>query len=843
MKKKKIMGEFNVKYLSYISEFANGQESLSGAAQAYLATNDYSDPVDWFKAHALCMLALQTGKEGAVFQELYEQINEESNRERSSFYLNDKDYALWFDDVVLLNQLFIDKGYAKAYTFMHELYMNARYGFKDDEKAAAYLKQGFETGDLTAKAFMGYNVYYGNLGFEQDVAKGLELIHSSYGPGNRVGPLFALNIEFRACESPEEGKAVLDKFHDLIHLEKRGLYVLADYYLREGQDEKAVETFLEGIQHNSGYCNYMMGLMICNTRFAPLGYEIEQGFPYLQVGFEHGIAYAGFVQGYYYLYPADQSEPQFEKAIQSLEKAALYGSNEALLELAILYLYHNDYKNIEQGLAYLDRAIEAKSTRAMNEKAVALLEHQEIARDVEGAQALLRQAMELGDDYAPYRLGYGYQFGEFGSEEEYNKCIEYYEIAAERNSGLGIEYAGRYYRYHENPELDKAIAYYEKGIELYNSNYCKVELAMMLERGFGLEENPAKAEQYYLEAIENNYPYAAVRLGYMYEDGLLGEADLEKARSYFEMAAHADFAEGIYQFARCNRYGIGGPENRELAFELFEKALEYGYQDANVDLALAYEEGMGGRAESPEKAVEYMTAGAEIGFSYAQYKLGTYYLYAYGIEKDLDLAKYWLEKANENGSALAMLTLGDYYLYGYEEDQPYDLAFPYYEAAEQRGYVSEGLGICYQFAIGVERDEKKAFHFYKMAVERGYDAAYFRMGMCYYYAIGTEKDYVEAMYYLREVADRGNMEAAAYVGVMLVKGEGVAQEAVEGVSYLEKAANNGYEMAQYELGNCYLKGEGVEQNDELALHWYQQAAENGNEDAQKIVGGPRKRRR
>lgn len=837
------MGEFNVKYLSYISEVANGQESLSSAATAYFQANDYADPIRWFKAHALCMLALQTGKEGEMFQHVYEQLNEDSNRERSSFYLNDKDYALWFDDVVLLNQLFIDKGYTKAYAFMHELYMNARYGFKNEETATSYLKKGYEAGDKTAQAFVGYNTYYGNLEFEQDKEQGFALIESSYAPENKVGKLFALNIEFHACGSEEEAKAVLEKYHDLLHVEKRGLYVLADYYLREGQDEKALETYLEGIKHNSGYCNYMLGMLISNTRFAPFGYEIEQGAPYLQEGFEHGIAYAGFVLGYYYLYPADQSEPQFEKAIQALEKAALYSSNEALLELATLYLYHSEYKNIEQAMVYLDRAIAGKSTRAMNEKAVALLEHQEIERQAEEAQALLTQAMDLGDDYAPYRLGYGYQAREFGTEDEFDTCIEYYEIAAERNNGLGIEYAGRYYRYHENPDLAKAIAFYEKGVEMHNSNYCKVELGMLLERGYGLEANPTQAEQYYQEALANNYPFAAIRLGYLYEDGLLGEVDAEKARAHFEIGADADLAEGIYQLARCNRYGIGADEDRKKAFELFEKALEYGYNDANVDLALAYEEGAGGVEESPEKAVEYMTAAAEIGFGYAQYKLGCYYLYAYGLEKDVELAKYWLEKANENGSALAMLTLGDYYLYGYEEDQPYDLAFPYYQKAEELGYVSEGLGICYQFAIGVERDEQKAFQFYKIAVERGYDAAYFRLGLCYYYGIGTEKDYVEAVYYLREVADRGNLEAASYVGMMLVKGEGVAQELTEGVVYLENAANGGFEMAQYELGNCYLKGEGVEQNDELAMHWYQQAAENGNEDAQKIVGGPRKRRR
>ncbi|MVX35505.1 tetratricopeptide repeat protein [Myroides sp. LoEW2-1] len=842
------MGTFNVEYLNYVSQIANDSMSLTEHAEEFINKNDYSDPHTWYKAHAVCMLAEQIGKDNDTIVRLYDQLFEESNCIHSAMRLNDADYALWFDDVKELNRLFIDKGYARAYGYQYELFERGRYGFKDTEFCKELLDKGTAAGDDYCQIYMGNCKYYGLFGYEENKEEGYRLIKEIVDKtGSDLSKIFLLNLESRASESAEEMWAVIQKNDELINGKKKAMYVLADYYLREGEDKKAMDTLSEGIANDSPFCNYLMGLLTVNGRFAEHGQTEEQGRQYLATAFDYGVIYAGFIQGYYYLYPVNGGDNDFEKAIPQLEFAAKYNSPEALLELAMLYLYHNDYKDIEKGISYLDRAISEDFVKALAEKAYVLLDYDQVERNVEEGKRLLELAMEKGNDYAPYRLGLGYQNAEFEEESDYEKALYLYELAAERGNLSGIEMAGRYNRYGYTGEAypEKALAYYRRGVEEFGSDYCRVELAMMLTNGEGTEANAAEAEKLYLEALDNGYIYAAMRLGLIYEDGYLGEAYPEKAREYYAIAADGDnpVAESVYHLGRCYRYGIGGEEDHAKAFELFEKALELGFMDSNVDMALAYEEGTCGKEANPEKAIEYMTAAAEAGIGYAQYKLGCYYTYGYGMDVNLAEGKKWLMAAVDNGSPLAMLTMGDYYLYGYEEGEAYDPAFEFYKVAEERGYISEGLGICYQFGIGTEKDEKMAFNCYKMAAERGYDSAIYRLGQAYYFGIGTDKDRVEAFHYLKQVADRGNMDAAGYIGIMLVKGDGAEVDQEYGVSYLIQAAEADNDYAQYELGNCYLKGEGVEQSDDLAMEWYSKAAENGNEDAQKIIGGPRKRRR
>ncbi|KZE76033.1 hypothetical protein AV926_16665 [Myroides marinus] len=841
------MKEFNKEYLNYVGELSNAGVSIETAIQECLNKNDYKDPQQWYRAHALCTLGVQTDKYNGILEQLYDQLNEDSNCIHSSMNLEEDSYENWFKDVKALNDLFIGRGYAPAYAYQYELFINSRYGYRDEEKAANCLREGIALGDDLCKCYVGYAKYYGTHGFELDQEGAVELIKSAVGGRkDNIAQLFLLNIEFRNCGSAEEGKAVLEKYDDLINNKKRGLYILADYYLREDDNAMAEAVLKDGIANTSAYCKYLLGLMACNGRFAELGYTEEQGRELLAEAFDYGITHAGFILGYSYFYPRTEGlEPNKEMGIAMFNKAIAYYSGEATLELAIIYLYNAEYKDITKGMALLDRGVEYEYDKAMSEKGFVLLDFEEVERNVVEAKALLERSMAAGNDYAPYRLGLGYQNAEFEEESDYEQALYMFELAAERNNLSGIELAGRYQRfgYAGEPNLEKAIGYYQKGIEYYNSNYCKVEMAMLLERGEGIEQDINEAARLYEEALEEGYTYAAIRLGFMYEDGALGEPDYEKARELMTIAAEQEMAEGVYHLARFYRYGTGGEQNERKSMELFNKALELGFVDANVDIALFYEEGVDGGEPDYEKAFEYMIKGAEAGFSYAQYKVGVYYSYGYLAETDVELGKEWFEKSVENGSPLGMLSLGDYYLYGYGEEKEYDKALEYYMAAEERNYISEGLGICYQFGLGVEADETKAFHYYKLAADRQYDSAIFRLGLCYFYGNGTDRDLVEAFFYLKQVADRGNMDAASYVGLMLVKGDGAEKDAEYGVSYLIQAAEAGFDMAQYELANCYLKGEGVPQSDDSAMQWYQQAAENGNEDAQKIVGGPRKRRR
>ncbi|MEC4112771.1 tetratricopeptide repeat protein [Myroides pelagicus] len=842
------MGTFNTEYLNYVSQVANDSKSLVDHARELLQLNNYEDPHMWFKAHAVCMFATQIGEESEEIIKLYNQLFEESNCIHSGMRLNEADYRLWFADVQELNRVYIEKGYARAYAYQYELYERGRYGFKNKEICKELLDKGCLGGDDYCQIYKGNCIYYGIFGYEENREEGLRLVTEiADRTGGDLAELFLLNMKTRSCETSEELWAIIEQYDKLLNIDKKGKYILADYYLRVENDAKAVESLLEGIDNGSPFCNYLMGLLIVNGRFASFGYTEEQGRAYLDVAFDYGVIHAGFIQGYFYLYPVDGGANDFEHALPYLKAAALYNSPEALLELAMLSMYHNDYKDIAQGRVYLDRAVEEEFVKAYTEKAYMLLDFPEVERNVPEAKRLLELAMDKGNDYAPYRLGLGYQNAEFEEESDYEKALYLYELAAERNNLSGLEMAGRYnrYGYVNEPNLAKAIAHYERGIADFGSDYCRVELAMMLVNGEGQEPDAVRAEQLFHEALENGYIYASLRLGFLYEDGYLGESDPVKAREYFEKGALGEqpLAESVYHLGRCYRYGIGGEEDHVKAMELFEQALELGFVDANVDIALAYEEGTCGKESNPQEAIKYMSIAAEAGINYAQYKLGSYYLFGYDMDVNLEEGKKWLMSAVDNGSPLAMLTMGDYYLYGYEPETVYDPAFEFYKGAEERGYISEGLGICYQYGVGVEKDETLAYSCYTRAAERGYDSATYRLAQCYYFGIGTDKDRVEAFHYFKEVADRGNIDAAGYVGIMLVSGDGVEQDAEYGVSYLIQAADADNDLAQYELANCYLKGEGVEQSDDLAMEWYSKAAENGNEDAQKIIGGPRKRRR
>lgn len=832
-------------YLSLIREVANKPETIETVAKQYLERADYSVPADWLQAHALCQLSYQIDAKDKVFEELYDQLFENSWFLHSSMSLDDEAYAEWFRIVRNLNDKWIERGGDKAFAYQFELMQSARESYRDRESASSYLEKGLQKGEATCMAIYGHEMYNGSEE-QQGREEAWQLLEESKKKGCKLAELLQLRIAYGNATNAEEAWKVLESYHDCIHKNKKGLFLLADYYLQVGEDERALQVAQEGMENHSSYCQYLLGLNSVNGRFAQFGKTQKDGVTHLKKAFDYGVPYAGFTVGYLMRYGYDKETPDLEGAKAYFEQSAAYGVAESNYELALLYLYTEEYRELTKGMEYLEKAISNKLDRAYVEKAYLLLEHPDFRKDVTKGQELLEEAVRMGNDQALYRLGLGYQNAEFVEKPDYQKALELFEKAATQNNLLGLEAAAGYYKYGyaSDPLPEKAVEYYQKAVEMYDSDYSKVELALCYERGLGVSQDLQKAATLYETALANNYPYAAIRLGYLYEDGhLTGQEELEQAFDYYKIGSEADIPEGSYQLARCYRYKIGCEENPKLSVQLFQKAAEAGYVEAHVDLALAYEDGYGGLEASATKALEHLIKAAEHGIAYAQYKLGSYYSYGYAGVRDLEKGKMWFEKAVENNSPLAALALGDYYLYGYGEETTYEKAFDYYEIAEKQGFVSEGIGVCHEFGIGVERDLGKAFRYYKLADERGYDAGTFRLGMSYYFGTGVPQDRIEAFYHLKRVADIGNLEAASYVGSMLLKGDGVEKDTAEGVRYLKESAEAGFEEAQYELGNCYLQGKGVEVDEEQALHWYQKAAENGHMGAQKIVRHPRKRRK
>lgn len=129
------------------------------------------------------------------------------------------------------------------------------------------------------------------------------------------------------------------------------------------------------------------------------------------------------------------------------------------------------------------------------------------------------------------------------------------------------------------------------------------------------------------------------------------------------------------------------------------------------------------------KSFEIMNSLAKDGYTQAQFELGKFFYYGYGIEKDYNKANYWFVRAAEKGDYYASFKLGEIYFYG----------------------------------IGVEQSFKEALYWYKKAsTSKEGSESFYKIGYCYHYGLGVEKNDYEALYWL-EVSYKLDSDDAAYL--------------------------------------------------------------------------------
>ncbi|WP_128331470.1 tetratricopeptide repeat protein [Apibacter sp. HY039] len=804
-----------------------------------LYKDDYKNKENWLLGLALCDYGLSNNSLVDKTKALYIRLFKRNWNLYYSSFLDQEDYEFWFKLCERINDGFLDINYHKAYVERDYILENARRPFRNRSKSREYLLKGIELGDAACRAVYGYNLFFGARGEVENKEEGLKLIQEAKELGYDQAENCLLNIVFY---TEEDNTYVLEKIKEQIESKEKEsekpYHLLAEYYLyREQNIEQALEVLHKGIEVNNPYSKYIFGINILNERLQ--GYTVEQGICLLEEAYEYGIIYAANWLGRYYYYIQAENH-SLEKSIQWHERAKLYYFEDSLVELSLIYLYEEEVQDVEKGKIYLNWAVQEGNARAMSEKAHWLLNNEN--SDPKEVQSLLEDAMELGDSYAPYRLGRLYETGYFG-EPDYYKAFELVKIAAERGHVYGLEMMGHYYRVgitsQEESDPEKAIEYLNKAIEM-GSEYAQVEMAFCYEAGFGVEKNYVQAYDLFERAAVNGYIYAYNKLGYYEEDGLIGEKNPQKAFEYFQKAAEGENVEGYYNLGRAYKYTIGIPENPELALENYRKAAEFKYGEACIELALSYEDEYGGLSFDESKIMSYMLVAAEQGYPFAQYKVGCYYYYGL-IENNREKALEWLSISCQSGYPYAALFLGDYYLYDAETDN--NKAFEYYCIAEENGIVSEGLGVCYEYGIGVDENSQEAFRWYKFAAEKGSIGSKYRLGLAYKYGMGTEENLAESFVWFQDAAQEGNFHAQYHAAMMLLKGEGVEQDLNKAITLLLEIAEKGHIEAQFELGNCYLIGKGVEEDEVQAMAWYQKAAENGHEQSLKITGKRERRRR
>ena len=174
-------------------------------------------------------------------------------------------------------------------------------------------------------------------------------------------------------------------------------------------------------------------------------------------------------------------------------------------------------------------------------------------------------------------------------------------------------------------------------------------LGVCLCAGYGCEENPRKAIQWWTKAAEQGEVCSQRCLGGCYYTGDLGIGkNYKKAVYWLEKAAHQNDNESQMMLGECYRMGQGCDNNLKTATFWYTKAAEMGNSEAMYILGVCYYNGDGVR-KSRKRAFEYFKMAAEEGYPEAQYQLANFYLHGCSVKADIWKAWELYNMAAEQG--------------------------------------------------------------------------------------------------------------------------------------------------------------------------------------------------
>ena len=333
---------------------------------------------------------------------------------------------------------------------------------------------------------------------------------------------------------------------------------------------------------------------------------------------------------------------------------------------------------------------------------------------------------------------------EYIEAEDYKNAEKITKESLKYSKVKGYYYLGALYANYFN---DK-----EKAKEAYMVAYKKknFEAASMI--GFIEEDkgNFKEAEKWYKEGIKSNFEYSFYLIGNFYYN----QNDMENAKKYLEKSAERKNGKAIYILAKIyykekNREGIKkyqkqlleevqlkdvsnemkknieymlGNENENKYFDLVEKANEHIYKEEYekaeeilLEASKLNKEGYYQIAEmyryiSIEEAMKKYEIAYEKGVAKAASNIGSYYY----INKDIEKAKIWIQKAIDGGDVDSNFYMGELY------DNARDLkkAYEYYsKAANNKNAVAMFSAGEIAFELGEEKLGK--YWYNRILTEKG----------------------------------------------------------------------------------------------------------------------------
>lgn len=247
-----------------------------------------------------------------------------------------------------------------------------------------------------------------------------------------------------------------------------------------------------------------------------------------------------------------------------------------------------------------------------------------------------------------------------------------------------------------------------------------------------------------------------------------------------------------------------------------------------------------------KEALELLRQNAEKKDKDAITALASFYLYGWGVTRDIEKAIELFEKGICLGSADAALELAFIY-YKNEEGIPINkpLAVELFEKGAKAGHEAccAALSTIYLNGDGVPANGEKAFLYAMTAAKAGNFIAMLNVAVCYEDGIGVKQDPYQACYWYKQYLNYEEREDFVLLRIALCLADPYERFHIrptnemlrEAFSYANKAMEKGDIEAYLIVGWFYEKGEVVRQDFELAHRYIKIAADNGNEIAKEHI--------
>lgn len=218
--------------------------------------------------------------------------------------------------------------------------------------------------------------------------------------------------------------------------------------------------------------------------------------------------------------------------------------------------------------------------------------------------------------------------------------------------------------------------------------------------------------------------------------------------------------------------------------------------------------------------------------------LGRVYFYGKGVEKDVNKAKEYFEKAYKEHDINATVYLGFIYYYAKGAERDVSKALKYMTEAfdkERDKDAAYVIGCAYYHGKDeIKTDYIKAREYFEAAAEQGDEDSKFYLGKIYYHGKGVKADFEKAREYFEECALENDKEAMKYLGLIYYYGKGIDANYSIARGYFEKTLPDA--SSYYYLGKIYALGQLVEPNIYKAVEYLEKGKKLGNSECTLYLG-------